>query len=98
MPEEVQPAATAIQRQQAEAFARDAFSAGTTLYPDVGQPAPVDDTTGRIAQARIIAERRGLWSRRSPAKRSPSCGSNSRKDRRRSAMPCARDTLRCRTT
>jgi hypothetical protein len=58
LPEEAQPAAKTIQRQQAEAFARDAFTTGTALYPDIGQPA--DDIEGRITQARTIAERRSI--------------------------------------
>ncbi|HLG45792.1 MAG TPA: HNH endonuclease [Reyranella sp.] len=52
------PAAEAIQRAQSEAFARNAFDAGTKLYPDVGPPVPVDDMEGRIRQARTIAARR----------------------------------------
>jgi len=53
-------AAEAIRERQAEAFATDAFSAGTALYPDVGPPKPVDDLPGRIAQARAIAAYRGI--------------------------------------
>jgi hypothetical protein len=53
-------AAEAIQRQQADAFAKDAFAAGTALYPDVGPPKPIDDIAGRIAQARTIAAYRGI--------------------------------------
>jgi hypothetical protein len=60
LPEEARPAATAIQRDQAAAFAKDAFTAGTTLYPDVGAAVPADDIAGRIAQARKIAERQGI--------------------------------------
>jgi hypothetical protein len=52
--------AEAIQARQNEAFARDAFSAGTALYPDVGPPKPIDDLAGRIAQARAIAAYRGI--------------------------------------
>jgi hypothetical protein len=53
-------AAKAIQHQQVEAFAKDAFVAGTALYPDVGPPAPINDLTDRIAQARTIAAYRGI--------------------------------------
>ena len=60
LPDEARPAAEAIQRDQAAAFARDALSAGTTLYPDVGAPVPADDIAGRIIQARKIAERQGM--------------------------------------
>jgi hypothetical protein len=52
------PAAEAIQYAQSEAFARDAFDAGTKLYPDVGPAVPVADMEGRIRQARMIAARR----------------------------------------
>jgi hypothetical protein len=60
LPDEVQPAARAIQRQQAEAFAKDPFTAGTTLYSDIGKPAPIGDIDDRVVQARTIAERRGM--------------------------------------
>ena len=53
-------AAESILEQQAEAFAQDAFSAGTSLYPDVGPPKPIEDMVGRIAQARAIAAYRGI--------------------------------------
>ena len=53
-------AAEMIQRQQAEAFAKDAFSAGTALYPEVGPPVPIDDLAGRVAQARTITAYRGI--------------------------------------
>jgi hypothetical protein len=53
-------AAEAIQRRQAEAFAQDPFTAGTALYPDVGPPAPINDLTDRIVQARTIAAYRDL--------------------------------------
>jgi hypothetical protein len=59
LPEEVRDVAQAIQRQQAEAFAKDAFAAGTALYTDVGKPVPMDDIQGRIGQARKIAAARG---------------------------------------
>jgi hypothetical protein len=52
------PAVEAIQHAQSEAFARDAFDAGTKLYPDVGPPVPLEDMEGRIRQARTIAARR----------------------------------------
>jgi len=52
-------AAETIQRQQAEAFAKDAFTAGTALYP-VGPPVPIDNLEGRIAQACTIAGYRGI--------------------------------------
>jgi hypothetical protein len=48
-------AAEAIQARQNEAFTKDAFTAGTALYPDVGPPAPIGNLTDRIAQARTIA-------------------------------------------
>jgi len=57
---ELRDTAMAIQRHQAEAFAKDAFAAGTTLYPEVGPPLPIDDIQGRIRQAREIAGRRGI--------------------------------------
>jgi hypothetical protein len=53
-------AAAAIRERQSEAFAKDAFAAGTALYPDVGPPKPIDDSAGRIAQARTIAAYRGI--------------------------------------
>lgn len=53
-------AGEAIQRRQAEAFAKDPFAAGIALYPDVGAPAPIRDLTDRIAQARTIAAHRGV--------------------------------------
>ena len=56
---EFRDTAAALQRQQAEAFARDAFAAGTALYPEVGPPAPIDDIAGRTRQARQIAWLRG---------------------------------------
>jgi len=59
-PGALRDSAQAIQRHQADAFARDAFTAGTTLYPEVGPPVPIDDIKGRIRQAREIAEMRGV--------------------------------------
>jgi hypothetical protein len=56
---ELRNTALAIQRHQADAFARDAFAAGTTLYRGVGAPVPIDDLPGRVRQAREIAQRRG---------------------------------------
>jgi hypothetical protein len=53
-------AAEAIKERQVEAFEKDAFSAGTALYPDVGPAKPIDDLPGRIAQARAIAAYRGI--------------------------------------
>src|SRR5262249_51389712 len=53
-------AAEAIRQRQAEAFATDAFAAGTALYPDVGPPRPINDIAGRIVQARTIAAYRGI--------------------------------------
>jgi len=53
-------AAETIQVRQNEAFAKDAFSAGTALYPDVGPPASINDLRDRIAQARTIAAYRGV--------------------------------------
>ena len=58
--DEDRAAAEAIQRRQAEAFAQDPFTAGTALYPDVGPPAPINDLSDRIAQARTIAAYRGI--------------------------------------
>jgi hypothetical protein len=49
-----------IQRHQAEAFAKDAYAAGTALYPHVGEPVPIDDIAGRVKQARTIAAMRGI--------------------------------------
>jgi hypothetical protein len=60
LPEEARPAAEAIRRQQEEAFARDPFAAGISLYADVGGPLPIDDVASRTEQARTIAERRGF--------------------------------------
>lgn len=57
---EFRDAALAIQRHQAAAFAKDAFAAGTTLYPNVGPPASIDDIKGRLQQARHIAEMRSI--------------------------------------
>jgi hypothetical protein len=56
---ELRDSALAIQRHQADAFARDAFAAGTALYRQVGAPVPIDDVPGRVRQARQIAQRRG---------------------------------------
>jgi hypothetical protein len=42
----------AVQSGQAEAFARDPFAAGTTIYKEVGAPAPINDVASRIRQAR----------------------------------------------
>jgi hypothetical protein len=53
-------AAEAIRDRQAEAFTKDAFAAGTALYPDVGPPKPIEDLAGRITQARTIAAYRGI--------------------------------------
>jgi hypothetical protein len=53
-------AAEAIRQRQAEAFATDAFAAGTALYPEVGPPKSIEDIAGRIAQARTIAAYRGI--------------------------------------
>jgi hypothetical protein len=49
----------AVQSGQAEAFARDPFAAGTTIYKEVGAPAPIDDVASRIRQARQISQMRG---------------------------------------
>lgn len=48
-----------VQSGQAEAFARDPFAAGTTIYKEVGPPAPIDDIASRIRQARQISQLRG---------------------------------------
>jgi hypothetical protein len=56
---ELRDTALAIQRHQADAFARDPFAAGTALYRQVGAPVPIDDVAGRVRQAREIAQRRG---------------------------------------
>lgn len=57
-----------ISRKQKEAFAQDAFSAGTSLYPEVGKPVPINwgdkpDSLAaalamRASQARQISSRR----------------------------------------
>jgi hypothetical protein len=60
LPQDAREAARAVQRRQAEAFAKDAFTAGAALYPDVGKPVPIDDIDGRIHQARQIAHLRGV--------------------------------------
>ena len=57
---EARAAADAIRERQADAFARDAFAAGTALYPEVGPARPIDDVAGRIVQARTIAAYRGI--------------------------------------
>ena len=44
--------AEAIMNRQADAFAKDPYSAGTVLYPNVGLPVPISDLDGRIVQAR----------------------------------------------
>ncbi len=56
---ELRERAIVIQYHQAQAFVEDAFAAGTTLYKDVGAPAPIDDVEGRIRQARQISKLRG---------------------------------------
>lgn len=56
---ELRNTAIAIHRRQAEAFTRDAFAAGTTLYSEVGPPMPINDVDGRLRQARQIAQLRG---------------------------------------
>jgi hypothetical protein len=57
---DLRDSAIAIQRSQADAFARDPFVAGTTLYNDIGLPAPIDDVEGRTRQARQISYLRGI--------------------------------------
>jgi hypothetical protein len=57
---EERSAAKAIQERQNEVFAKDAFAAGTALYPNVGPPKPIDDIEGRLAQARTIGAYRGV--------------------------------------
>jgi hypothetical protein len=57
--EPLRAAAETIQRHQAEAFARDAYAAGTVLYPDVGPALPLEDKAGRLRQMRMIEARRG---------------------------------------
>ncbi|HEY2873962.1 MAG TPA: hypothetical protein VGJ56_18700 [Reyranella sp.] len=49
-----------VQTRQAQAFAHDPFAAGTTLYKEVGPPAPIDDVEGRIRQARQLSYLRGI--------------------------------------
>ena len=48
-----------IGKHQAEAFAKDPWSAGTSIYPDVGAPKPPSDLPGRMDQARLISRHRG---------------------------------------
>lgn len=60
LPAQDRSAAEAIQRDQNEAFARDAFGVGTALYGDIGSPVPLEDIDGRIRQARMIAARRNI--------------------------------------
>ena len=57
---ELRDAVLAIQRDQARAFAGDPFAAATTLYPEVGEPVPIDDVQGRIRQAQQISYLRGV--------------------------------------
>jgi hypothetical protein len=52
--------AEAIMNQQADAFARDPYAAGTALYPEVGPPLPEEDAEGRLTQVRMIEARRGI--------------------------------------
>jgi hypothetical protein len=56
---DLRDSAIAVQAGQAQAFDHDAFSAGTTLYKEVGPPVPIDNVEGRIRQARQIAQLRG---------------------------------------
>jgi len=51
--------AEAIMNQQADAFAKDPYAAGTALYPDVGPALPEEDAEGRLRQIRVIDARRG---------------------------------------
>jgi hypothetical protein len=51
--------AEAIMTQQAAAFAKDPYAAGTALYPSVGPQLPEDDVQGRLRQARMIEVMRG---------------------------------------
>jgi hypothetical protein len=46
--------AEAIMSNQAEAFARNPYAAGTALYPSVGPALPVEDAEGRLRQTRMI--------------------------------------------
>jgi hypothetical protein len=55
---DLRDSAVAIQADQVQAFDRDAFGAGTTIYKEVGPPVPIDDVEGRIRQARQIAQLR----------------------------------------
>jgi hypothetical protein len=57
---ELRDTAIAVQSHQADAFARDPFAAGTTLYKEVGPPARIDDVENRIRQARQISYLRGI--------------------------------------
>jgi hypothetical protein len=59
-PGELRNTARTIQVAQADAFARDAFTAGTALYKQVGPAVPIDNITGRIRQAREITQLRGI--------------------------------------
>jgi hypothetical protein len=58
-PGELRDSAIAIRDGQAQSFDHDPFAAGTTIYREVGAPAPVDDIEGRIRQARQISQLRG---------------------------------------
>ena len=51
--------AESIMTQQAAAFAKDPYAAGTALYPSVGPALPEDDVQGRLQQARMIEAMRG---------------------------------------
>ena len=48
-----------IGKHQADAFDKDPWSAGTSIYPDVGAPKPLSDIGGRLDQARLISRHRG---------------------------------------
>ena len=47
-----------IGKHQQEAFDKDPWSAGTSIYPDVGAPKPLSDIGGRLDQARLISRHR----------------------------------------
>lgn len=56
--EAVNAAQQIVEKQRAE-FAKDAWTAGTQLYPEVGSPKPIADLPGRVAQANLISRNRG---------------------------------------
>ena len=47
-----------VGQHQTEAFAKDPWTTGTSVYPDVGAPKPLSDLPGRVDQARLISKHR----------------------------------------